>query len=166
MHFEGQVWFSFRNPDVWIFYRFVRELAASDVPVNLDWVPLFNPDERFAMSTFLGIDAADDRGRFLHAMLGLIHLEGEPFDDDTIVAKALSASGVTTSGSDVDESALGALARDAASLGVTDTPTLYRHGPVTHLRLTEASLTGDVVQTAAALLVVAANDGIWSISKP
>ena len=98
MQLDGQVWFSFTNRDVWIFYRFVRQLASAGHSVNLDWVPLFNPDEATSMSTFLAIDDMDDRGRFLHAMLGLIHLEDEPFDDEVIVARALSAAGIAVGG--------------------------------------------------------------------
>jgi 2-hydroxychromene-2-carboxylate isomerase len=166
MQLDGQVWFSFTNPDVWVFYRFVRQLASAGHSVNLDWVPLFDRHEAKTMSTFLAIDDPDDRGRFLHAMLGLIHMEDRSFDDETIVAEALSAAGVETHGAEAGEGDLASLAAEAESLGVTVTPTLYRHGPVSLIRLTEASLMGDVEKTAIAILAVADDDGVWGIVKP
>jgi 2-hydroxychromene-2-carboxylate isomerase len=166
MQLDGQVWFSFTNPDVWVFYRFVRQLASAGHSVNIDWVPLFDPDEATSMSTFLAIEDPDDRGRFLHALLGLIFLENRPFDDEIIVADALSAAGVAAGGTEAGEDALASLAAEAESLGVRATPTLYRHGPASHIRLTEASLLGDVEKTAVAILSVADDDGVWGIVKP
>jgi hypothetical protein len=166
MQLDGQVWFSFTNRDVWVFYRFVRQLASAGHSVNLDWVPLFDPREATSMSAFLAIDDLDDRGRFLHALLGLIYLESRSFDDETIVSEALSAAGVAAGGAGAGEGALASLAAEAESLGVTATPTLYRHGPASHIRLTEASLLGDVEKTANAILSVADDDGVWGIVKP
>jgi hypothetical protein len=166
MQLDGQVWFSFTNRDVWVFYRFVRQLASAGHSVNLDWVPVFDRNEAISMSTFLAIDDSNDRGRFLHAMLGLIYLDGQPFDDETIAAKALSAAGVAEVGAASGESELELLATQAGALGVTATPTLYRRGPVSHIRLTEASLMGDVEKTAIAILSVTDDDGVWGIAKP
>jgi hypothetical protein len=166
MQLDGQVWFSFTNPDVWIFYRFVRELAASGNAVNLEWVPLHHPDEAKSMAVFLTIAEPDTRGRFLHAMLGLIHIENERFDDDAIIAAALSAAGVSAAGPKAGEVELSTLAAQARSLGVTDTPTLYRNGPASHIRLTEAALNRDVAETAASIISIADDDGVWEIKKP
>lgn len=166
MQLDGQVWFSFRNPDVWVFYRFVRELAASGNTVNLDWVPLRDVEEARSMATFVAIAEPDQRGRFLHAMLGLIHIEREKFDDDSIITAALSVAGIAPVGPEVDEDELSSLAAHAGSLGVTETPTLYSHGPASHIRLTEAALMGDVAVTAASIVAVADDDGIWGIAKP
>ncbi len=166
MDFNGQVWFSFRNPDVWIFYRFVRELASSGVSVNLDWVPLHDRDEEDAMATFLAITEPDQRGRYLHAMLGLIHIEGQDFDDDTIVGLAVSATGAGAVDAAAGMGELTSLAAVARSLGVSATPTLYRHGPASHIRLTEAAVMGDAATTATTILSVADDDGIWGITKP
>lgn len=134
--------------------------------MNLDWVPLVDPNEINAMTTFIAIEDPEDRGRFLHAMLGLIHLEGEPFDDASIVDKALAAAGVTPGGTDAAATVLSGLAARAESLGVSATPTLYRNGPASHIRLTEASLMGDAAATAAAILSVTDDDSVWSITKP
>jgi hypothetical protein len=166
MQLDGQVWFSFTNPDVWAFYRFVRQLASAGHSVNLDWVPLLDPDEANSMSTYLAIDDRDDRGRFLHALLGLIYLENRSFDDEAIVVEALSASGVAVGRAGAGDRALASLAAEAASLGVSATPSLYRHGPASHIRLTEASLLGDVEKTAIVILSVADDDGVWGIVKP
>ena len=118
------------------------------------------------MATFLAIEDPEHRGRFLHAMLGLIHIEGEPFDDEAIIGEALSASGVASAGASAGEGDLVARAAEAESLGITATPTLYRHGPASHIRLTEAALMGDAATTASAILSAADDDGIWGIAKP
>jgi hypothetical protein len=166
MQFDGQVWFSFTDPDVWIFYRFVREVASCGNDVNLEWVPLPHAEQESAMSTFLAISDPQKRGRFLHAMLGLIHLERMEFDDDSIVRRASHAAEVGPVDGSSSEAELASLAAHAASLGVVATPTLYHHGPASHVRLTEAVLTGDVTQTANAIWAVAGDDGVGEISKP
>jgi hypothetical protein len=166
MQFDGQVWFSFRNPDVWLFYRFVRELASAGSAVNLEWLPLPDPDEQTAMATFLAIAEPEQRGRFLHTMLGLIHIERQTFDDDVIVQRAVAVSDVKPGDVVASQDALSHLTETASSQGVVATPTVYRHGPASHIRLTDAALMGDTAATAALLLSVADNDGIWSVVKP
>jgi hypothetical protein len=166
MQFDGQVWFSFTDPDVWIFYRFVRAVASCGNDVNLEWVPLPHAEQESAMSTFLAISDVQQRARFLHAMLGLIHLERVEFDDDSIVGRASDAAEIGAIDGSSGGAELASLAASAASLGVVAAPTLYRHGPASHIRLTEAVLTGDVTLTANSIWAIAGDDGVWEISKP
>ena len=164
MDFEGEVWFDFRDEAVWHFYRFVRELASQGHRVALEWTPL--PDERDAdaMAAFVSLATPTERGRFLHAMLGLVHLDGaDPSEASTVQDAAEAARIEITSTSSVD---LAAIDRRARDMGVHSVPSLYRHGPVVAIRLNGAALMGDAEATARTLLAVADDDGIWEVRKP
>ena len=88
MEFTGQVWFTFGSPDVWVFYRFVRALAEAGGSVGLEWTPLPGSGEDVAMATFSGLPTPTDRGLFLHAMLGKVHLDGADPTEPATVAMA------------------------------------------------------------------------------
>jgi hypothetical protein len=167
MVFEGQVWFDFSTPAVWQFYRFVRGLAEAGHSVHLEWLPRPVASERAAMGVFVHLDTPDLRGRFLHAMLGLVHLEGADASDDTTVAMAAAAADVPMPDdpgpADRELERLGGLARD---LGVGTTPALYRHGPVMTVTLNGAALMGDPAPRAQLILDVLDDDGVWGLVKP
>jgi len=162
MEFTGQVWFDFSDGAVWHFYRFVRELAAHGGTVALDWRPLPTEGQEEAMTVFESLASAEDRGRFLHALLGLVHIEGLDPGDSEVVAQATRAATVEPG----IRGSLDALAAEAAQLGVRAVPALYRHGPVVTIRLNGASLGGDLKRRAATILAVTGDDGIWELSKP
>lgn len=165
MRFDGEVWFDFSSADVWMFYRFVRALAADGHDVALDWRPLPRQDEQRAMGTYVALTSPVDRGRFLHAMLGLVHLEGAAAADDDTVRRAQEAAGTAatdTNGAD----ALARHASDAAAVGVSRVPTLYRHGPATTVVLNAAALEGDRAIRAATILAMIEDDGTWELAKP
>lgn len=166
MEFSGQVWFKFDCKDAWLFYRFVRSFAEADATVSLEWVPLPTEGEELAASALSSLSDPDDRGRFLHAMLGLVHIEGLAVGSAVTVAKAIDAAGVEGAQQTVDRDLITALTERAGALGVSSSPSLYRHGPVTAITLTPAVLEGDPVRTAEAILAVADNDGIWGLQKP
>ena len=165
MRFDGRVWFDFTNPAVWEFYRFVRALAESDNAVNLEWVPLFKGTEEEAMTTFISLASPQDRGRFLHAMLGLVHIDNLDAEEPATVERALEAADVDAS-ERVEVESLHDLAANATEIGVTETPTLYDGGPVMHIVLNGAANVGDVAGTAESILGVLNSDGIWKLSKP
>lgn len=165
MRFEGQVWFRFGDRAVWDFYRFVRELAAHDVVVALDWTPLPATDESLAMATFDALDTPGRRGRFLHAMLGVVHLEGESADSEEAVAKAAAAADIPVGTTESWGARSESLSSEAANLGVVDVPTMYRHGPVMRIVVNGAVLTGDVVRSAITILAALDDDGVWQLSK-
>lgn len=165
MRFDGRVWFTFSNPQVWEFYRFVRALAEAGNTVNLEWLPLYRDVEADAMSVFVSLPSPQDRGRFLHAMLGLVHLEHLDAEESSTVERAIVAAGLES----VDRAGIEALtdiAEAASGMGVSDTPTIYSGGPVMHVVLNGAASVGDVRATAESILSVLNSDGIWTLAKP
>lgn len=164
MELTGQVWFDFRSPDVWTFYRFVRSVAQAGHPVGLAWTPVGRDDEEEAAATFAALESPVDRGRFLHAMLGLTHLEGADPSDPGTVAAARAAAHIDGTAQDADEVAR--WRSEARQLGVAGVPALYRHGPATVIRLTNAALDGDIKGRAERIFSTADDDGIWELVKP
>ena len=165
MRFDGRVWFEFSNPAVWQFYKFVLALAEDGNNVGLEWVPLYRGVEAEAMSTFVALPTPQDRGRFLHAMLGLAHIESLDPRAPATVTKALAASGCERPDR-VGVAALEAITAKAAEMGVDHTPTLFTGGPVMHIVLNQAASMGNLVDTADAILAVLESDGIWTLAKP
>jgi hypothetical protein len=165
VQFQGQVWFDFSERSVWEFYRFVREVAAQGDAVSLEWQPLPAEGQEPMASAYLSLTGPVDRGRFLHAALGLVHLEGADAADPSTVAAAAVASGLEVDAS-VDVAALDRLRSEATDLGVVSVPTVYRHGPVLHVVLNAAATMGDVRTRARTIWAMLDDDGIWELSKP
>lgn len=166
MELTGQVWFRFAPRPVWTFYRFVRSVAENGGTVALEWIPLPDDSEHVAMHAFLSLDDPVLRGRFLHAMLGLVHLEGKNPGDIVTVAAAAAAADVEIDAEPGDRSRLDEVGRVAADLGVTDVPSLYRLGTPLQIVLTPAAVMDDPTATLRTILDAAADDGIWELRKP
>jgi hypothetical protein len=164
--FRGQVWFDFSTPSVWVFYRWVRALASSGVEVAIEWLPRPKGTERAAMATLLSIEEPADRGRYLHAMLGLVHLEGMAASDLNTVRAALEAAGLESIVVKDAHPLLEDLRSRADGLGVDAVPTLYRRGPVLSVQLNPAVLNEDPNETAETINRVIDTDGIWELRKP
>ncbi|GMQ97554.1 MAG: hypothetical protein BMS9Abin17_0052 [Acidimicrobiia bacterium] len=165
MRIDGRVWFDFTNPEVWHFYRFVRAFVEAGNHAAIEWLPLYNDSEVEAMSAFVMPRNSEDRGRFLHAMLGLVHMEHLDANKEATVVNALESAGLASE-IVIDVPQLQQLAKDAHDLGVQRTPTIYNHGPVMHVTLNGAATAGDVEETGRTLMDVLGNDGIWAIEKP
>jgi len=166
MRFTGQVWFDFSTPTVWVFYQWLRLLAESGANVGIEWMPLPKGTERAAMSTLLSLEDPTERGRYLHAMLGLVHMEGMPATDLKTVAAALDAAGLDREIVKDAHPLLENLKATALSLGVDAVPTLYRTGPVISIQLNPAVLNDDPRATAHKIIEVMESDGIWELRKP
>lgn len=164
MRFDGRVWFRFSERAVWDFYRFVRELAGAGHTVALEWLPLATPDEEPAHAVFAALEDPTDRGRFLHTMLGLVHIEGHDAGDDATIALAAGHAGIDVRRRDPE--LVRRWADEARDLGVTEVPTMYRHGPVMAVTVNGAALAGDVATRARLILDVLDDDGVWRLSKP
>jgi hypothetical protein len=165
MRFDGRVWFDFANPAVWQFYRFVLALAEDGNGVGLEWVPFYRGTETEAMATFVSLPTPQDRGRFLHAMLGLVHIEKLDPRSSATVVNALGAAECVTP-EIVGDEVLDEIAEKASAMGVSETPTLFTGGPVMHIVLNQAATMGNLVETAEAILAVLESDGIWTLAKP
>lgn len=164
--FTGRVYFTFDCGDAWLFYRFVRTVADGGTRVALEWSPIPTPATEVAVCVHQRVTDPTGKGRFLHAMLGLVHIEGLDVSDLSTVAKAAEAAGLGEVDMSIDRDLLEALASGLSDLGVTSSPSLYRHGPVTAITLNPAVLMGDVNASAASILAVVADDGIWELRKP
>lgn len=165
MRFDGQVWFDFSEPAVWQFYRFVRALAEAGHEVALEWKPLPRDGEEAIAATFLGLDEAHERGRFLHAAFGLVHGRHEDPTSSSTVEAALAAAGIDTV-ANPSQDRLDALRAEASDLGVIAVPAMYRHGPVVRIELNGAATMGNVALRAGTILHMLDDDGIWGLTKP
>jgi hypothetical protein len=166
MYFTGRVYFKYDCADAWMFYRFLRGLATDGGRVAVGWHPMPTEATALAASVHASLAPGNDQGRFLHAMLGLVHIEGLPISEKATVVQALASAGIKDVPVSIDETIVSRLAADAAALGVTSSPSLYRGGPVTAITLNPAALNGDRKETAMAIIAVADNDGIWGLAKP
>lgn len=164
--FTGQVWFDFSTPSVWVFYRWLHLLAESGTTVGIEWLPLPKGTERAAMSTLLSLDDVSERGRYLHAMMGLVHIEGMAASDLKTVAAALEAADIDAAVVKDAHPLLEDLRAAAIGLGVDAVPTLYRHGPVISIQMNPAVLNDEPGETARKILDVMESDGIWELRKP
>lgn len=164
--FTGRVYFKYDCGDSWLFYRFVRAVADAGMNVALEWVPMPTAETEIAVCVGERLVDPNERGRFLHAMFGLVHIEGLDASDEATVVAATKAAGLTQIDMTADVELIGSLVEDQAALGVTSSPSLYRHGPVTAVTLNPAVLMGDIRASAASILAVADDDGIWELRKP
>jgi 2-hydroxychromene-2-carboxylate isomerase len=166
MQFAGQVWFDFSTPSVWVFYQWLRLLAESGAAVGIEWMPLPKGTERAAMSTLVSLEDPTERSQYLHAMLGLVHIEGMPATDLKTVAAALDAAGLDREIVTDAHPLLEDLKATATGLGVDAVPTLYRTGPVISIQLNPAVLNDDPMETAQKIIEIMESDGIWELRKP
>ena len=166
MAFDGQIWFDFSAPSVWVFYQWVRALASTGTDVAIDWLPLPKGTERAAMATLLSIEQPEDRGRFLHAMLGLVHIEGMAATDLKTIAAALQAADLNSVIVKDAHPLLEELRSRATELGVDAVPTLSRRGPVMSIQFNPAILDEDPRATAETINRVLGCDGMWELRKP
>jgi hypothetical protein len=166
MAFDGQIWFDFSAPSVWVFYQWVRALASTGTDVAIDWLPLPKGTERAAMATLLSIEQPEDRGRYLHAMLGLVHIEGMAATDLKTIAAALQAADLDSVIVKDAHPLLEELRSRATELGVDAVPTLFRRGPVMSIQFNPAILDEDPRATAETINRVLGCDGMWELRKP
>jgi hypothetical protein len=173
MRFEGRVYFDFVNPAVWWLYRFFGVAAKDGADLRLDWRPFDVEGDvagRRALASYVAVheEYPERHGAYLQALLALHHHRGEDLGDSETLAAAADAARVSAPSmanvewfDKVAESTL-----EGRKLGVTDTPTLYRHGPVLHVETNMAALSGDVLERLSLIDGVLGDDGIWRLTKP
>jgi 2-hydroxychromene-2-carboxylate isomerase len=175
MQFACRVYFDFASADVWTFFRFLAAAAADGVELRTDWRPFIpGPESHGLMPPLAAYEAVRDRdpdrhGNFLLALLTAVHVEGKDPCDATTLAAAGELAGVDPgaieAAGDYAEAVLASTA-EARELGVSTTPSLYRHGPVLHVVVTPAALRGDAAARLQTIDVVLDDDAIWTLEKP
>lgn len=173
MRFEGRVYFDFVNPAVWFLYRFLAVAAKAGADLRMDWRP-FDVDgdvaSRRALASFAAVrdEFPERQGAYLQALLALRHHQGEDLGSSDILASAADAARVAAPSVAETEwfDAVAESTLEGRKLGVSETPTLYRHGPVLHVETNMAALSGDVLERLKLIDGVLGDDGIWRLTKP
>ena len=169
MLFQGRIYYDF-SAAVWRFYRFLTAAANEGAELRLDWQPYAGEADPQSLEGLALVEAVrqrfpDRHGAYLQALLAMRHLEGADLTDPSVTAVA--ASSVAIDGPIVpDYEATARSTEVGASLGVSGTPTIFRHGPVLHVGVNPASYEGDVLERLRLIDAVLADDGIWSLNKP
>ena len=175
MQFAGRVYFDFASQDVWTFFRFLGMAAAAGVELGTDWRPFAGTPERAELMPPLAAYEAvrqrdpDRHGMFLLALLTAVHAGGSTPTDPATLRSAGASAGIDPAVLDQASTFVPRVRESTAEgvqLGVTTTPTLYRHGPVLHIALTPAALRGDPVARLQAIEAVLEDDAIWRLEKP
>jgi protein-disulfide isomerase len=173
VRFEGRVYFDFVNPAVWWLYRFLGIAAKDGADLRLEWRPFDIDDDvasKRALASFAAIQAEypERQGTYLQALLALHHHQGADLgSSETLAAAADAARVAAPSVSSVEWHDLVAESTvEGRELGVVATPTMYRHGPVLHVEVNQAALSGDVQERLRLIDGVLSDDGIWRLAKP
>jgi hypothetical protein len=109
---------------------------------------------------------------YIQLMLAAVHVEGIAIDHPGLVARAIEKAGADPQeilAPAHEETLRGALedaTSTAADLGVSLVPSLYRHGPVMHVRTTGAVASGNATRRLELLAAVMDDDGLWELRKP
>ena len=169
MLFQGRIYYDV-SPAVWRFYRFLTAAANEGAELRLDWRPYLSDDDSQSSEGLALVEAVrqrfpDRHGAYLQALLALRHLEGADLTDPTVTAVAASSAAIDRTVVPDYEAAVGST-EVGASLGVSGTPTIFRHGPVLRVGVTPAAYEGDVLERLRLIDAVLNDDGIWSLAKP
>ena len=169
MLFQGRIYYDF-SPAVWRFYRFLTAAANEGAELRLDWRPYLSDvdsqsSEGLALVESVRQHFPDRHGAYLQALLALRHLEGADLTDPSVTAVAASSAAIDGTVVPDYEAAIRST-EVGASLGVSGTPTIFRHGPVLRVGVNPAAYEGDVLERLRLIDAVLNDDGIWSLAKP
>lgn len=177
MEFTGRVFFDIAGADTWHFYKMVAAGVHAGATVRIDWQPVAGPEtsagELRAMRAIVWAKRhhTEQHGLFLQALLILHHQEGRDLDEAALREAAVAASldpRVLDAGIDLEDvdRDLDAARDEAQRLGVRLLPSIFRHGPVLHLKTNGAATRGDVLARLETINRVLDDDGLWELSKP
>lgn len=169
MIFHGRVYYDF-SPPVWRFYRFLTAASNDGADLRLDWCPFLSEADAQSAAGLALVEAVrrrspDRYGAYLQALLALRHLEGADLTDPSVAAVAAASAGIEEMPAP-ESDAVARSTEEGAALGVSGTPTVYRHGPVLRVDVNPAAFSGDTVGRLALIDAVLQDDGIWSLRKP
>lgn len=169
MVFRGTIYYDFSS-SVWRFYRFLTAASSAGADLRLDWRPFLAEDDPQSAAALALVESVRRRfperhGAYLQALLSLRHLEDADLTDPRVTAAAaVSAAIEETIVPDFD--AVARSTDEGLRVGVTDVPTVYRHGPALHVDVNPASYSGDILNRLSLIDAVLEDDGIWSLIKP
>jgi hypothetical protein len=169
MRFDGRVFYDF-SPPVWRFYRFLAAAADEGADLRLDWQPFLEEDDPqsavgLALVEGVRTKTPERHAAFLQALLAIRHLDGADLTDPETITLAAASAGITEPIAS-DASAVARSTAEAADLGVTAAPTVYRHGPVLHIGVNPAAYGSGALERLRAIDAVLTDDGIWTLTKP
>lgn len=182
MDFTGRVFFSFGEKDVFRLYRLLADAGAEGTRIGVEWVgvcvggvpggPLVGDPLATAIAEDLRQADPMVHAAYIQLMLAAVHVEGIAIDHPGLVARAIDKAGADSRA--ILAPGYEATLRDmlegatstAADLGVSAVPSLYRHGPVMHVRTTGAVASGSATRRLDLLAAVMDDDGLWELRKP
>lgn len=173
--FNGRIYFDFVEPAVWRFYRFLTAAARSGAELQLEWRPfLSDPGNETGLAALASYEAVRERhvdrhGAYLQALLSLHHLDAADLRSEQTLRAAAESAAVPAEAPlawDLYREQVLASTREGRALGVTATPSIYRHGPVMQVDVNPAAYEGDVAGRLRVIELVLEDDGIWGLVKP
>ena len=169
MTFQGRIYYDF-SFSVWRFYRFLTAASNDGVELRLEWCPFLAEGDPQSAAGLALVEAVRRRfperhGAYLQALLALRHLEDADLIDPNVTVMAATSAGIDdTIVPDVE--AVAASTNEGTRLGVSDVPTIFRHGSALHVDVNPAAYSGDILERLRLIDGVLEDDGIWRLSKP
>jgi hypothetical protein len=167
--FEGRIYYDFSSP-VWRFYRFLTAASNEGADLRLEWRPFLTETDAQSAAGLALVESVrrrfpDRHGAYLQALLALRHLEGADLTDPRV--SALASKSASIAGTiEPDFEAVTRSTEEGASIGVSSTPTVFRHGPVLHVEVNPAAYSGNILNRLRLIDGVLEDDGIWNLGKP
>ena len=125
-----------------------------------------------AASELVRVHEPSLHGAFVQALLASVHVGGADLLDGSTLSVAATVAGVSSEMIGVARVAtegtalLSATIDEAAELGVSAVPTIYRNGPVLRIRTTPAVDSGGSLRSLETIDRMLEDDALWELGKP
>lgn len=180
MEFTGTVHFNFDSYDVWRIYTvLIRASQDKNVSVGVEWRAFTNddlatgaPDIRaLAACEAVRVAYPENHEKFVRALLTLVYQERDkPGTDKTLAVAAhvasIDAAAVLTAADGPGLAQLESAVAEARERGVSDVPTIERHGPPVLIKTNAAANHGSAAARLRLIDHMLRDDGIWEMTKP
>jgi len=182
MEFSGRVYFDIASGDSWRFYQLIARAFEERVQIRLEWRswvpggltegPLTGQERAQAAYEWVREAVPTKQGPFLQALFVAVHEENAPPGDAATIALAARLAGLDldlVTDAEIDGEGRRLLqisTKEGDELGVAGVPSVYRLGPVLHVRTTAAvnrEKASDRLETINRMLD---DDGLWELRKP
>ncbi|MGB5167080.1 MAG: hypothetical protein WBO84_05325 [Acidimicrobiia bacterium] len=169
MIFQGRIYYDF-SPPVWKFYRFLTAASNDGADLRLEWRPFLTEGDLQSTVGLALVESVrrrfpDRHGAYLQALLALRHLEGADLADPSVAAVASKSASIGAT-IEPDFDAVERSTEEGTRIGVSATPSVFRHGPVLRVEVNPAAYSGNTLARLRLIDGVLDDDGIWSLSKP